>query len=197
VNYFGVVDLLVAWRPALAKGAGAKVVVFSSNSTTTVSMVPRSLVRAFLAHDGEKAFRVAKRFRKYAPPIASAGSKIAVARWVRRSAVTPAWAGAGIRLNAIAPGAINTPLLAKQLESPAERSQIESFPIPIGYFGDPSQLGDWVVFMLSPASDFLVGSVVFVDGGTDAYFRPDDWPAPARLSRYFMGIRAWAKRKNG
>jgi NAD(P)-dependent dehydrogenase (short-subunit alcohol dehydrogenase family) len=198
VNYFGVVDLLTTWRPALAAADGAKVVVFSSNSTTTVPMVPRSLVRAFLAHDGEKAFRIAKRFRKYAPPYAYAGSKIAVARWVRRNAVTRDWAGAGIRLNAIAPGAISTPMLEAQLAAPSERSQIESFPIPIGHFGDPLHLGDWVVFMLSPSADFLVGSVVFVDGGTDAYFRADDWPTtvpPSGVLGYIKGMRAWAKRK--
>lgn len=198
VNYFGVVELLVAWRPALAAGGSAKVVVFSSNSTTTVPMVPRSLVRAFLANDADKAFRVAKRFGRFSPPIAYAGSKVAVTRWVRRNAVSVDWAGAGVRLNAIAPGAIDTPLLQKQLQTPAERKQIESFPIPIGHFGDASQLGDWVVFMLSPAADFLVGSVVFVDGGTDAYFRPDDWPAPVPVARtpgYLMGMRARAKRK--
>jgi NAD(P)-dependent dehydrogenase (short-subunit alcohol dehydrogenase family) len=198
VNYFGVVDLLTAWRPALASTGGAKVVVFSSNSTTTVPMVPASMVRAFLAHDADKAFRIAKRFRKYAPPFAYAASKIAVARWVRRSAVTSDWAGAGIRLNAIAPGAIMTPMLEGQLATSSERSQIESFPVPIGHFGDPSHLGDWVVFMLSPAAEFLVGSVVFVDGGTDAYFRADDWPRTIPLSgapAYFKRMRAWAARR--
>jgi hypothetical protein len=32
--------------------------------------------------------------------------------------------------------------------------------------------------MLSDAAEFLCGSVLFVDGGTDAHFRPDDWPNP-------------------
>ena len=49
---------------------------------------------------------------------------------------------------------------------------------PIGGFGDPGALADWVVFMLSSAADFLCGSIVFVDGGSDAYFRADDWPRP-------------------
>ena len=57
VNYFGVVELLDAWRPALAAADRAKVVVFSSNSTTTTPMVPARTVRAFLAHDAEKAVR--------------------------------------------------------------------------------------------------------------------------------------------
>lgn len=195
VNYFGVTDLLVAWRHALARAQPAKVVVFASNSTTTVPMVPRSLIRAFLVHDADKALRIAKRFRKFAPPIAYAGSKIAITHWVRRNAVTPEWIGAGIRLNALAPGAIRTPLLEKQLETPSERAQIEAFPVPVGGFGDPSQLGDWAVFMLSPAADFLVGSVVFVDGGTDAFFRSDDWPKPLTLPRYVIKTRHWAKRR--
>jgi len=49
---------------------------------------------------------------------AYAGSKLALARWVRRSAPGPEWAGAGVRLNAVAPGAVLTPLLREGLEHP-------------------------------------------------------------------------------
>jgi hypothetical protein len=38
-------------------------------------------------------------------------------------------------------------------------------------------------FMLSDAADFLCGSVIFVDGGTDALFRRDDWPRPVPVRR--------------
>jgi NAD(P)-dependent dehydrogenase (short-subunit alcohol dehydrogenase family) len=175
VNYFGVVDLLQQWRPALAAGE-AKVVVISSNSTTTTPAVPRRAVRALLAGDPDKAVRSVRLFGPAAPALAYAGSKIAVARWVRRAAVTPQWAGAGIRLNALAPGAIMTPLLEKQLASPREAKAIHAFPVPVGGFGDAGQLADWMLFMLSDAADFLCGSVVFVDGGSDAYLRSDDWP---------------------
>ena len=198
VNYFGVVDLLTAWRPALAAADGAKVVVFSSNSTTTVPIVPESLIRALIADNGDKAFRIAKRYRSRAPVFAYAGSKIAVSRWVRRNSVTSDWAGAGIRLNAIAPGAIMTPMLEGQLATPTERAQIEGFPLPIGHFGDASQLADWVAFMLSESADFLVGSIIFIDGGSDAYYRADDWPRSVPLlgvPRYLLRMRAWKRRK--
>ena len=178
VNYFGVTDLLQAWRPALAAAQRAKVVVFASNSTTTVPAVPGRAVRALLAGDAAKALRSYRLFGPLAPPMAYAASKIAVSRWVRRHAVTPEWAGAGIRLNALAPGAIMTPMLEQQLASPAEAKNVRRFPVPIGGFGDANQLADWVVFMLSESADFLCGSVVFVDGGSDAYFRADDWPRP-------------------
>ncbi|MBX7433583.1 SDR family oxidoreductase [Mycobacterium sp. Y57] len=192
VNYFGVVELLEAWRPALAAADRAKVVVFSSNSTTTVPVVPRRTVRALLAGDGDKAIRSLRVFGPAAPSMAYAASKIAVSRWVRRHAVTREWAGAGIRLNAIAPGAIMTPLLQKQLDTPAEAKAIHAFPVPIGGFGDAGRLADWVLFMLSDSADFLCGSVVFVDGGSDAYFRPDDWPRPVparRLASYLWRFK--------
>ncbi|MGW0175041.1 SDR family oxidoreductase [Rhodococcus sp. NPDC003322] len=189
VNYFGVVDLLEGWRDALAAAGNAKVVVFSSNSTTTTPAVPRRTIKAFLDGDAHRAVRSVRVFGKAAPAIAYAGSKIAVSRWVRRTAVRSEWAGAGIRLNALAPGAIMTPLLEKQLSTPSEAKAIRSFPVPVGGFGDAGQLGDWVVFMLSDAADFLCGSVVFVDGGSDAYFRPDDWPRSVPVRRIVSYLR--------
>jgi NAD(P)-dependent dehydrogenase (short-subunit alcohol dehydrogenase family) len=197
VNYFGVVEPLQAWRPALACAERAKVVVFASNSTTTVPAVPGRAIRALLAGDAEKALRAYRMFGRYGPPVAYAASKIALSRWVRRNAVTAQWAGAGIRLNALAPGAIMTPMLEEQLATPSEAKVVREFPIPIGGFGDAGQLADWVVFMLSDSADFLCGSVVFVDGGSDAYFRPDDWPraVPARrLLSYLRRTRQYAQR---
>lgn len=194
VNYFGVVDLLQAWRPALAAAGAAKVVVVASNSTTTVPVVPRSAVRALLAGKADKAARRLGLFGPGAPSLAYAASKIAVSHWVRRAAVEPSWAGAGIRLNALAPGAIMTPLLEKQLASPSQEKAVRTFPVPVGGFGDPGQLADWMLFMLSDAADFLCGSVIFVDGGSDAYFRADDWPRAvglSRLPRYLMRFRSF------
>jgi NAD(P)-dependent dehydrogenase (short-subunit alcohol dehydrogenase family) len=194
VNYFGVVDLLQRWRPALAAGA-AKVVVISSNSTTTTPAVPGRTIRALLVGDSDKAARSVRLFGPAAPALAYAGSKIAVTRWMRRTAVTPQWAGAGIRLNALAPGAIMTPLLEKQLATPREAKAVNAFPVPVGGFGDAGQLADWMLFMLSDAGEFLCGSVIFVDGGSDAYLRSDDWPVRvpwSGLARYlyrFAGYR--------
>ncbi len=198
VNYFGVVDLLDAWRPALAAAGRAKVVVFSSNSTTTTPAVPARAVRAFLAHDAEKAVRSVRMFGNNASVMLYAASKIAVSRWVRREAVKTEWAGARIRLNALAPGAIMTPLLEEQLSTPKRAKLVRSFPVPTGGFGDAGQLADWVLFMLSDAADFLCGSVVFVDGGTDAYFRANDWPRPVPtygLLPYFKRFRAGTRRE--
>jgi len=182
VNYFGVVEPLLAWRGALAAASRAKVVVVASNSTTTIPAVPHRAVKALLAHDAGKALRSVRLFGPAAPAMMYGASKIAVSRWVRRHAVLPEWAGSGVRLNALAPGAIMTPLLQEQLSDPRQAKAVRSFPVPVGGFGDPGHMAEWMCFMLSDAADFLCGSVIFVDGGTDAYFRSDDWPkaVPAR-----------------
>lgn len=107
----------------------------------------------------------------------------------------PEWAGSGVRLNAIAPGAVLTPLLQEQLSNPRQAKAVRSFPVPVGGFGEASQMAAWMCFMLSDAADFLCGSIVFVDGGTDAYFRPDDWPKPVpahRLAGYLRRFRRGA-----
>jgi hypothetical protein len=82
-----------------------------------------------------------------------------------------------------------TPLPEESLSTPKEAKRIRSFSVPIG---DAGQLADWVLFMLSDAADFLCGSVIFVDGGSDAYFRTDDWPRPVptyRLLSYSSRFR--------
>ena len=188
VNHFGVVDLLEAWRPALAAAGSSKVVVIASNSPTVTPAVPGKAVNALLAGDGERAARGLKRFGGRAPVFAYAASKLAVSRWIRRQAVTPAWAGAGIRLNAIAPGAVLTPLLEAQLADPRQAKLLKNFPIPVGHYGDAGEIADWVVFMLGPAANSSCGSVVFVDGGSDAWFRADDWPrtVPLRAVRGYL-----------
>ena len=188
VNHFGVVDLLDAWRPALAAAGSSKVVVIASNSPTVTPAVPAKAVTALLAGDGVRAAQALSRFGGRASVFAYAASKLAVCRWIRRQAVTPAWAGSGIRLNAIAPGAVRTPLLEAQLADPRQAKLLENFPIPLGHYGDAGEIADWVLFMLGPAATSLCGSVVFVDGGSDAWFRADDWPrsVPLRAIRGYM-----------
>lgn len=61
VNYFGTVELLEGWRDALAANGGAKVVLFSSNSTTTVPLVSKRTIAAFLDGDRAKAVASTKR----------------------------------------------------------------------------------------------------------------------------------------
>lgn len=192
VNYLGVVDLLQRWQPALAVAQHAKVVVVGSNSTTTTPGVPARAVRALLSGDVDGAVRRTRFYGPGRPAMVYAASKIAVTRWARRAAALPEWAGAGIRLNVLAPGAVLTPLLQAQLADKRQGKLVERFPVPLGGYGEPGLLARWMCFMLSDAADFSCGSVVFVDGGTDALFRGDDWPRPyplRRIGRYLRQYR--------
>jgi NAD(P)-dependent dehydrogenase (short-subunit alcohol dehydrogenase family) len=189
VNFLGVVELLERWRRALAATGNSKVVVLASNSTTTTPAVPDRTVRALMSRDVDKAVRTVRMFGPGRPAIMYAASKVAVSRWVRRQAIRRDWAGAGIRLNALAPGAVMTPLLEEQLASPQQSKAVRRFPVPVGGFGETDQLAEWVCFMLSDAADFLCGSVIFVDGGTDAHFRADDWPRPVPARRLVNYVR--------
>lgn len=171
VNYFGAVATLAGLRPLLAKGRAPSAVAVSSNSSRIVPESDAGLVGACLDGDEERA-------RRLAGPIDGstvyANSKLALARWVRRNAPGPDWAGAGIRLNAVAPGAVQTPLLQEGLDDPHFGPAIRGFPIPLGAgFGSPEQIAEAVVFLLSERASFCCGTVLYVDGGSDALVRRD------------------------
>jgi NAD(P)-dependent dehydrogenase (short-subunit alcohol dehydrogenase family) len=105
-------------------------------------------------------------------------TKTAVAWWTRRNAVKPEWAGAGITLNAVAPGVVETPMLQATREDPVIGQYIDVFEVPAGRKGTAEELAAFVQFLLGPEARFFCGSVLFVDGGTDAHFHPDDVPRP-------------------
>jgi NAD(P)-dependent dehydrogenase (short-subunit alcohol dehydrogenase family) len=175
VNYFGTVELLAGLRELLAHGREPAAVAISSNATTTQPAISLDLVDACLAGD-ETAARA---FAGEGESVSTYGAtKLAVARWVRRNAPTAEWAGADIRLNAVAPGATQTPLLQEGLDDPTIGPLIEGFQVPIGRRGKPEEIAAFVAFLLGPDARFFCGSVLFCDGGTDALLRTDDVPPP-------------------
>jgi NAD(P)-dependent dehydrogenase (short-subunit alcohol dehydrogenase family) len=169
VNYFGAVALLHGLRDTLATGAPSAAVAISSNSST-IAAQDGPLVAACLEDDEARARAVATEADGQG---VYAGSKLALARWVRRNAPHATWAGAGIRLNAVAPGAVSTPLLDGGLADPVYGDLIRAFPIPTGGFGRPEQIAAAVAFLLSPEASLCCGSVLFVAGGSAALLRPN------------------------
>jgi NAD(P)-dependent dehydrogenase (short-subunit alcohol dehydrogenase family) len=71
---------------------------------------------------------------------------------------------AGVRLNAVCPGWVDTPFIAARMAQPELRAQAESM-VPLGRVATPDEIADIVLFLLSPASRYMTGAAVTVDGG--------------------------------
>jgi NAD(P)-dependent dehydrogenase (short-subunit alcohol dehydrogenase family) len=188
INFFGPVALLHGLRPALERSGAGRAVVISSNSATTVPLIDDALVELLLAGDENAAREHAAAAQSAMPAevlesspgiAAYATSKLALARWVRHTAVAPEWARRSIVLNAIAPGAVLTPLMTGSTGVGANPDP-DSFPtpMPLGIFGQPEDIAFWVEQFLRPEARFTTGSILFVDGGTDAAMRTDAQPSP-------------------
>jgi gluconate 5-dehydrogenase len=76
----------------------------------------------------------------------------------------------GIRVNAIAPGWIDTPMLRKAVFSDQKRMEKILSRTPMNRFGDPDDIGWAAVYLCSPAAKFVTGIVLPVDGGASIGF---------------------------
>lgn len=117
-------------------------------------------VASFVAHMGAAT-----------PQIAYTASKGAVLAATREIAVT--YARQGIRANALCPGPVMTPLLGAFLSDDAKRERRLAH-IPMGRFGEPSEIAAAALFLASDDSSWMTGQSLIVDGGiTAAYVTPE------------------------
>jgi NAD(P)-dependent dehydrogenase (short-subunit alcohol dehydrogenase family) len=78
-----------------------------------------------------------------------------------------AFAPEGIRVNAVCPGAVDTPMLAPLLNLPAARARLEE-RIPMHRIADPMDIAKVVRFLLSEDAGYVTGTYIVVDGGMTA-----------------------------
>ncbi len=79
----------------------------------------------------------------------------------------------GVRVNALCPGPVNTPLLKELFASDAERAARRLVHVPMGRFGEPEEMANAVLFLASDESSFITASTFLVDGGiSGAYVTP-------------------------
>ena len=78
------------------------------------------------------------------------------------------WAKEGVRVNAIGPTYFETELVA-QLRDDPERLAFINERTPMGRWGQPPELEGIVIFLAAPASDFMTGQTVYIDGGWTAW----------------------------
>jgi NAD(P)-dependent dehydrogenase (short-subunit alcohol dehydrogenase family) len=167
VNFFGALAILDAMLPLLVEGEASAAVVVSSNSAS-LTPAHEELLGLLLDGDEDKASACAAGLDG---ATVYGMSKLALTRAMRRRA--GAWGKAGVRLNAVAPGPVDTPLLAGGLEDPVLGPLIEALPVPLGRRATATEIAASIGFLLDPANSYIHGSVLFVDGGSDALFRPD------------------------
>lgn len=79
----------------------------------------------------------------------------------------------GIRVNALCPGPVNTPLLEELFATDAERAQRRLVHVPMGRFAQPEEIAAAVAFLASDDASFITASTFLVDGGiSGAYVTP-------------------------
>lgn len=175
VNYFGMTEFLEAMQPALAKSDAPRAALISSLSSLQPAYPP--LVDAFLTDDEAAALKVADELS--ADPklgnLIYSSSKQAISRWVRRESITERWAGAGIPLNAVGPGVVETPMTA-DLRSTAEGNAVIDavVPMPLNHHQSAQSIANLLIWLTSVENSHCCGQTIYCDGGADAVLRGED-----------------------
>jgi NAD(P)-dependent dehydrogenase (short-subunit alcohol dehydrogenase family) len=186
LNYFGSVDVLEGLQPLLLKSQAPRVVLVSSRMAYA-NGADSALVEFYLAGN-EKASREraqdlaaraeaqteSRLVNQLTPLGIYASSKVAIARWTRRAAISPRWGGSGIIVNAVAPGFIETEA-GLALREHAVRSQVmrDMHPQVLGRYGRPDEVAELMLWLASPANSLMIGQLLCIDGGTEVLERGD------------------------
>ncbi len=168
VNFFGTIEFLEGLRDLLAKKNGS-VVLLCSNSAPMQS--PNDdLLNALLARDETEALRISEEDDNGMHYMVG---KRALNIWMRQNCME--YARAGVRMNAVAPGPIETPMTAPLFEDPDMAAVMQGLidATPLGRMGQPEEIVSCIEFLLSPAASNVCGSNLFIDGGYDAHTRQE------------------------
>ena len=100
---------------------------------------------------------------------AYSASKGAIVQLTRQLAVE--WSPRGVRVNAVAPGAIDTPFLRNAISGAPEIDEVLAqiaASHPLGRISEPDEIAETIVFLASPRARFVSGAILMVDGGYTA-----------------------------
>lgn len=186
VNFFGARNTVHAFRPLLAQSENGRVAITAS--AASLQPTDPHLVKLLLDDQESEAL-------DYGQSLADQGemtgyvnysaSKRAIATWVRRVAPTEEFAGAGIGINAVAPGVVATPMTTELLSTPQGREMaFGAMPAPYNGAQRPEDIADVLVFLVSGLNRSMTGQIIYVDGGFDAIGRGEDlWHAPKSMDQ--------------
>jgi NAD(P)-dependent dehydrogenase (short-subunit alcohol dehydrogenase family) len=175
IKQFGKVDILVNNAGINMKKDFTEVsdLEFQSILTTNVTAVfalSREVVKHMLAKASGNIIHISSMAAQYGLPkvIAYSASKTAIDGMTRAMAVE--LSPKGIRVNAIAPGFIYSAMTDKALNSDPERKVKVFGRTPMGYMGQPEDIGEAAYFLASDAAKYITGVVLPVDGGNSIGF---------------------------
>lgn len=144
LNLKGTFNVLQAAGRIMTEQGGGSIVLFSS-------------IRSQLTEPGQSVY---------------AATKAGIVQLVRTAAAE--WGGAGVRVNAVAPGVVETPLTAP-IKAQAEWHAAYAHKNVLGRWARPEEIAEPTVFLCSDAASYVTGSVLFVDAGwtaVDGRFQP-------------------------
>jgi NAD(P)-dependent dehydrogenase (short-subunit alcohol dehydrogenase family) len=172
LNYFGALATLEGLRPQLLASAAPRAVVVSSISS--LGPTDPALIEACVA--GDEAVAIVHGAEAIAAGKSAldlyGSAKHALTRWCRRAAASPQWAGAGIPLNVVAPGVIDTPAAAYILSDPGLRAQMGAMtPLRGAYPGAPEAMAALLGWCVSAENNLMTGQVMFADAGFECQAR--------------------------
>lgn len=175
LNEFGHIDILVNNAGINMKKEFTEVTdedflsVINTN-VVAVFALSREVVRQMLPRESGCIINISSMAAQYGLPkvIAYSASKTAIDGMTRAMAVE--LSPKGIRVNAIAPGFIYSAMTAKALDSDPERKAKVFGRTPMGYMGQPEDIGNAALYLASDAAKYVTGVVLPVDGGNSIGF---------------------------
>ena len=139
--------------------------IFRVNTQAPIYLVHRLVKSKKLLNGASEVFTSSISARGVSSPGNSmySATKAAISAFARNAAVD--LAPKKIRLNSVAPGMIETPLKNNKSQITEEQWQAELKNYPLGRYGQPEDVANAIIFLLSDASSWITGSEIVVDGG--------------------------------
>ena len=174
-NRFGKIDILVNNAGINMKKEFCEVTdedfqTILHTNLISVFAISREVAKSMIEKGSGSIINISSMASQYGIPkvIAYTASKTAIDGMTRAMAVE--LSPKGIRVNSIAPGFIATDMSAKALNSDPERKQKVMSRTPMGYLGEPADIGTTALFLASDGAKYITGVILPVDGGNSIGF---------------------------